>query len=182
MRVLAIAMMTGCLGAAAAGATERLEIAAESVFSFYRSLHLVTPMPIEVSDRLATACTSRLGPDAATGWAGPHRGAAIKLWVNDLAMPAFGASPGPLPEGAVIVKEKLKSGEVTAVGGMVKRAPGFDPSHGDWEYFYAERSAGFATGRLGTCIACHDQAKANDYVFRLRAESLAPASTGGDAR
>jgi hypothetical protein len=178
MRVLAIAMVMGCLGGEAAGAAERLEIEAKSVFSFYKSLHLVTPIPIEVSDRIATACTSRPGPDAATGWAGPHGGAAITLWVNDLAAPAFGENPGPIPEGAVIVKEKLKSGEVMAVGGMVKRAPGFDPAHGDWEYFYAERSAGFATGRLGTCIACHDHAKANDYVFRLRAGSLAPASTG----
>jgi hypothetical protein len=51
------------------------------------------------------------------------------------------------------------------VGGMVKRAAGFDPAHGDWEYFYFEDPAHIESGAIATCTGCHASARATDYVF-----------------
>ncbi|MDB6068335.1 MAG: hypothetical protein JWR26_4543 [Pedosphaera sp.] len=51
------------------------------------------------------------------------------------------------------------------VGGMVKRAPGYDPAHGDWEYFYFDDAAKIQSGRIASCVGCHETAKGKDYVF-----------------
>ena len=73
------------------------------------------------------------------------------------------------PAGSVIVKEKVNdNGKVTGVGGMIKRPAGFDPTNGDWEYFYSDPQAGFTMGKIKNCAECHADAKAKDYVFRLR--------------
>jgi hypothetical protein len=54
---------------------------------------------------------------------------------------------------------------VAGIGGMIKRAPGFDSKNGDWEYFYSGKTAGFSIGRLQNCAECHAGAKTTDYVF-----------------
>ncbi len=78
--------------------------------------------------------------------------------------------------GSVIVKQKQMMGYLdkdgrqiherdTGVGGMVKRAPGYDPKHGDWEYFYFENTGKIESGRIASCVNCHVSAKDRDYVF-----------------
>lgn len=51
---------------------------------------------------------------------------------------------------------------------MIKREPGYDPQHGDWEYLYVVQKPEkkVTRGRLESCIKCHWQAKDRDYVFR----------------
>lgn len=51
------------------------------------------------------------------------------------------------------------------VGGMVKRSSGYDPNHGDWEYFFIDDVAKIESGRIAACRNCHDTAKASDHVF-----------------
>jgi hypothetical protein len=77
----------------------------------------------------------------------------------------------------VIVKQKTllpaRRGKATerdraiqnGVGGMVKRSPGFDPAHGDWEYLYFDDATKIESGRMTSCIACHEAAKNTDYIF-----------------
>jgi len=147
---------------------EELTVTEQSVFSFSKSLVLLTPSPIIVSVELAIKCTTPTAAELAADERriGPHSDAFVNLYVNELAKRAIADKAVLFPTGAVIVKEKLKRDvSATAVGGMVKRAAGFDPDHGDWEYFYAAKSGGFASGRLDNCIACHTQAKSRDYVF-----------------
>jgi hypothetical protein len=48
---------------------------------------------------------------------------------------------------------------------MVKRSSGYDAKHGDWEYFYFENPAKIESGRISSCVQCHDSAKKQDYVF-----------------
>jgi hypothetical protein len=83
------------------------------------------------------------------------------------------------PVGAVIVKEKQRlepdgGGQVTGqegsvasdgVGGMIKRLAGYDPEHGDWEYFYFEDPTKVEQGKIASCVECHRGAAATDYVF-----------------
>jgi hypothetical protein len=49
---------------------------------------------------------------------------------------------------------------------MVKREPGYDPAHGDWEYVYAGADKAVTRGRLDSCIDCHFQVADKDYLFR----------------
>jgi Cytochrome P460 len=168
MRLWICGLMVSWLGITSAGHAEELTITEQSVFSFYKSLDLLTPSPIIVSVELAIKCTTPTAAELAADErrTGPHSDAFVNLYVNELAKRAIADKAVLFPTGAVIVKEKLKRDvSATAVGGMVKRAAGFDPDHGDWEYFYAAKSGGFASGRLDNCIACHTQAKSRDYVF-----------------
>ena len=49
---------------------------------------------------------------------------------------------------------------------MIKRAPGYDASNGDWEYFYYGGPGEFASGRIQSCIECHRSAQSKDYTYR----------------
>jgi hypothetical protein len=164
---LALVLAFGAL--AGAGLAQDLTVTNETAFTFYKSLQLLTPEPIVVSVRIAVLCTSnppQLILDEETRRAGPHAATWIKLYVNEAAKKAIDDKAGRFPSGAVIVKEKFSRGtSPEAIGGMIKRAPGYDPVNGDWEYFYSARTGGFASGRLGNCIECHSQAKSNDHVF-----------------
>lgn len=103
----------------------------------------------------------------------------VDFYVNELAARALDAGSFPLPEGAVIVKHKL--GQVwvyglmrpqqrgVGIGGMLKRAPGYAPEAGDWEYFYVDGQGTLTTGRqsaTGTsCVGCHAQRDKSDGIF-----------------
>jgi hypothetical protein len=50
-------------------------------------------------------------------------------------------------------------------GGMIKRERGYDPAHGDWEYFYFTDAAKVEHGKLDSCGACHEKARGTDRVF-----------------
>jgi hypothetical protein len=76
----------------------------------------------------------------------------------------------------VIVKQKAIHGYTdkngkrvhdrnNGVGGMVKRPAGYDPKHGDWEYFYFDDATKIESGRISSCVQCHNSAKNKDYVF-----------------
>jgi hypothetical protein len=168
MKLLACACLLAAIALTDATRADELRVSEQSVFSFYKSLQLLTPDPIVVSPDIAVKCTTPSAAEltADEQRAGPHSNAFVMLYVNAVAKQTIEAGAVPFPTGAVIVKEKLKSdASAAAVGGMVKRAPGFDPANGDWEYFYAARSGAFASGRLESCISCHSQARDHDHVF-----------------
>lgn len=99
--------------------------------------------------------------------------------MNELAAKSFPSSEYPI--GGVIVKEKrvgffsdpehedelnsYGSDQFDGVGGMIKREPGFDPEHGDWEYFYFEDASKITRGKIQSCIECHAMARETDFVF-----------------
>jgi hypothetical protein len=103
---------------------------------------------------------------------GPHFSPAIRVLANPAAAAHLRSREAdPLPEGAVIVKEKLfteKDTEPVAYAAMVKREAGYDPEGGDWEYVYVTSGEGgkVERGRIETCAACHVQRQASDYLFR----------------
>lgn len=147
-------------------------ITRENAFTFYSAYKRMTPKPYQVSQAIATLCTSSpakiaAATEAAAKVHGPHAEALIHVYASEAAARKLDqASSTPYSEGSVIVKEKLGEGKaVTAIGGMIKRAKGYDPEHSDWEYFYAEKGGEVTTGRMSNCIQCHSSAKAQDYVF-----------------
>jgi Cytochrome P460 len=141
-------------------------------------LERITAGEVEVNPGLAMQCVgvSQSQVDAARKQVGPHAHASIVVYMNDLAATAFRSKSSSYPVGAIVVKEKLTHGYKDenrravpggrhGVGGMVKRSPGYDSKHGDWEYFYFENAEAVESGRISTCVSCHQSAKARDHVF-----------------
>lgn len=142
----------------------------------YSSLRAMTPKPVLVNPQFAALCAgvSTSDVDAAALQFGPHAHTAVSIFMNDLAANTFGRPDAVYPVGSIIVKEKkslatrvTKGPDVSngGVGGMIKREPGYDPSHGDWEYFYFEKPDKIEQGKIESCVQCHSGAAPRDYVF-----------------
>ena len=137
----------------------------------------ITKEEVLVNPDLAARCVgvSQSTMEAVRARFGPHANAGILIYMNDAAAEAF--DKGTLfPMGAVVVKckslHRYRGGDgkwaqhaSKGVGGMVKRAPGYDPWHGDWEYFYFDEPTKIESGRITSCVSCHESAKSTDYVF-----------------
>lgn len=95
------------------------------------------------------------------------------VYANDLARPALaGATRAKFPAGSIIVREKLaREGDAAPqlLAIMIKRAPGFNPKGGDWEFLTADGSATKIRERQksGSCLDCHASRREQDFVFPL---------------
>ncbi|MCE9610855.1 MAG: cytochrome P460 family protein [Chthoniobacter sp.] len=163
----------------------------ESAFTFYQQFTRMTEspqkIPQEVLNNSMGGCGStfnlaevapprKINPKGAARKEeklkkenGPHYNTWVHLYVNESAEQTLARKQHTFPVGAVVVKEKLGDQmQVTGVGGMIKRPPGYDPRNGDWEYFYGDKGGGFTSGHLTNCVDCHANARHKDYVFKLR--------------
>jgi hypothetical protein len=145
------------------------------IAAHYTHLTRVTKEPVYIDPDLSALCAAA-APAATTtrtGAAryGPHDQTVATIYMNASAADAFAARPAAkYPVGSVIVKEKKSVGPAghDGVEGMVKRPAGYDPPHGDWEYFYFQGPAATAkidSGKIATCVRCHAGAANKDYVF-----------------
>lgn len=97
----------------------------------------------------------------------------VNVYVNDQARDVYTAAAGGVfPVCAMIVKSHLLSAEsntVTEITVMVKMPAGFDPEHNDWWWGLFDPSGKTATmsGKVPVCIACHQPAAKEDYVFSV---------------
>ncbi len=74
------------------------------------------------------------------------------------------------PVGATLVERLFDAGGTEPVVSfvMTKRAPGYDPGHGDWEYVVVARDGTIEErGKIGLCERCHAEAP-HDHLFRGR--------------
>jgi len=99
-------------------------------------------------------------------YANPTARMALKVW----GTPKF-------PAGSVIVRETLaKPGDEKPVllVAMVKRAPGFNPKGGDWEFLTVEPSLTKIKARQkkGSCLDCHSSQRERDFIFSPRERAL----------
>lgn len=148
-----------------------------SVSRNYKSYKLITPEPVEVDPELAARCAGVTESDvrAARKRDGVHAFATVSIYMNEPAARAFAQRERTYPEGSVVVKEKhfheyqgrngREAGGGDGVGGMIKRTAGFDPKHGDWEYFYFADPKRIESGRIASCVQCHAAAAETDHVF-----------------
>lgn len=148
----------------------------ERIAANYGSLRSMTSEPVLVDAEIARLCVgaTQAALDFARARSGPHALSAIRIYMSDAAAKEFVEINPRYPVGSVIVKEKVRWGAAddaggspsrNGVGGMIKRAPGYDPAHGDWEYFYFEDAAKIERGRIESCIRCHRRAADTDHVF-----------------
>ncbi|MBC7929028.1 MAG: cytochrome P460 family protein [Rubrivivax sp.] len=105
-----------------------------------------------------------------------HEGDALAfnvVYFNETARAAMsGERPAKFPAGSIIVSEKLLKPddappELLAV--MVKRAAGFSPKAGDWEFLVVNGALTEVRERQkkGHCAECHASQRENDFVFPL---------------
>lgn len=148
----------------------------------YKKWTKVNPKPVHMEPFIAALCR---GPMSWETKENPHQPKYFTVYVNEKGKVAmFKSGPPTFPVDSVIVKEKLPSetsDQVELMTVMVKRAKGFDPKHGDWEYF-TTRGVGPETSQddVAKCQSCHESAKSNDYVFRSYEYSrITPLSGSG---
>jgi hypothetical protein len=138
----------------------------------------ITKSVVYVNPELAMLCrgASKEEVEAARLKYGPHANTGILIYMNESAAKASATNASVYPVGAAIVKQKTIHGYTdkdgkriqeadNGVGGMIKRPAGYDPKHGDWEYFYFEDTKKTESGRITSCVQCHSSAKDKDYVF-----------------
>lgn len=97
------------------------------------------------------------------------------VYANDRARRALSdeESLAPLPVGSVVVREKYVGADDAAppelVAAMVKRARGFNPKGGDWEFLVLDPSLTKVLERqkTGSCLECHDAQRRRDFLFPL---------------
>jgi len=158
---LRCARCTSCVAAA-----DQEKVAApvvKEVAKNYRQMRAVTTQPVDVDPGLLGLCRW-LSPkeiEEAKKKNGPHAISQIKIYMDESGAEAFKRAAKAFPVGSVIVKEKQSE---NGVGGMIKRAPGYDLDHGDWEFFYFEDPAKIESGKIASCVNCHDSAR-QDHVF-----------------
>jgi hypothetical protein len=78
---------------------------------------------------------------------------------------------GTYPVGSLVIKSKLASADDPTphlFTVMQKMATGYDSKRGDWKYTVIDGIAyrEMASGRIDSCIECHEQYKETDYVTR----------------
>ena len=168
---LVAATLAGCHAPASPGTAPALVEPAD-----FAAWPRVTEEPVRVSPELSMLCVAFPADDArarheAAGPGGPHAGHSIVVRVSPDAIAAY-REGRPLPAGAVVVKEKYDdasaSGPLQAYGVMIKRAAGYDPRGGDWEYGFVTLApeAAVTRGRLEGCAGCHARARETDHLFR----------------
>jgi hypothetical protein len=165
----------GSLGDAGEGGAAVGVPSIATIMAQYRSSYEPqTEQPEPVSAYIFGLCRSPTLEERAFADSEHGRGRYLQDWANETAVSAI-ANRGqpPFAAGSVIVKEKYVLGaasgtlELAALGFMIKREPGFSPSHGDWDFAYWEPEVGvLSTAEQSSyCGGCHSSAADTDFVF-----------------
>ena len=94
------------------------------------------------------------------------------VYANPAARAALKANPSApkFPAGSVIVREtraQPEGGPPLLLVAMVKRAAGFNPKGGDWEFLSLDPALTKVEVRQkkGSCLDCHASQRERDFVF-----------------
>ena len=134
----------------------------------YRQWTLVNPTPQLMEPLSALSCALIPGRQEPS----PHLHKYISVFVNPVGREQMMTKQTPeFPVGSMIVKEKLATADSTApelLTAMIKRAPGYNPEGGDWEYLVLDGTAAkiVERGKLTRCSECHRPYEHSDFVTR----------------
>jgi hypothetical protein len=134
----------------------------------------ITADPVKMADVLKTLCAPPNQQQMDRRKADPHVEKAVHVYATPAAEAAFWDRFGKFPEGTILLKEKLApqaGGQPELFTGMVKRAAGFFPECGDWEFFTLDGPLTRVTsrGKLASCADCHRDHAAGDFVTKAYA-------------
>ncbi len=170
LKLFALLLLSAVIGAAAWP-----DVGGNEVLAMFqaRQLTKVTAAQKPISPAQSALCASVPGPPD-----GPHEGNFIDVFVSVRQAAAFTAGSNDFPEGTVVVKEKRDGpdGAATLCTVMLKRAPGYDPADGDWEYLVVDgrRSRVIARGQIASCMQCHAKHAGTGFLVRDYLAAAAP--------
>lgn len=148
----------------------------ESILKPYQPLKPALDKPMLIDAATWTLCIMRSPREVAEDKKrrGPHTSMYGMFYMNESAERTLRGSDeeASYPVGSVIIKEKLdlvpdQSPLTTGLAGMIKREAGYDPDHGNWEYFIVDDITPMRRGKLESCITCHTKVASSDYVFGI---------------
>ena len=94
----------------------------------------------------------------------PH-GALLTTYVNDYAYAAIEAKQVVLPYRSIIVKQNYTPEKKLESVTVMYKIMGYNPEADDWFWAkYTPEGKVDEEGKIESCIACHGQKKANDYI------------------
>ena len=125
----------------------------------------ITSAPLKMAPSVARLCV------ATPITRSIHSDKFFDVYISSPGAPIIKTGKGTYPENTVILKRKYSdaAGNATEVyTGMIKRASGYNPSGGDWEYFVVSGDGKNVTqsGALTSCMQCHQSYQSSDYVTR----------------
>lgn len=134
----------------------------------------ITERPFEMHDSTIAFCRAPLKPDAIP--TNPHdpthpKTAFCNVYVNSIAKEVMLSGKGVYPVGSLVIKSKLSTVEDSnpdLFTVMQKMPSGYDTKRGDWKYIVIDGAEyrETASGRIDSCIGCHEHYKATDYITR----------------
>lgn len=134
----------------------------------YRQWTLVNPEPQLMEPLSALSCAIILGRQEPS----PHLHKYVSVFVNPIGREEMMTKRRPkFPVGTMIVKEKLGRPDSVVpemLTAMIKRAPGYNPESGDWEYLVLDGAASkiIEQGKLTRCSGCHRPYEYSDFITR----------------
>lgn len=163
---------SGDAGVGGQGGAMTSALSVERAIAEYRTWQQRTAQPLAISAEIFSLCRLPTLPEQQFAASEHGQNRALLDWLTPGAVAGFAANGAtPFPVGAAIVKEKLVSSSsgytLAALGVMIKRQPGFDTPHADWEFAYWEQAPGLLQGapEAEYCGGCHAGARATDFVF-----------------
>lgn len=157
----------------------------------FHSWKKVNAQPVELNYWVSALCIGPSAEQRKRMREDPHALKLITVRVNKTGEAAM-MRGGTFPVGSVIVKEKLSQLDPSAAARsdkpipelstvMIKRATGFNPKCGDWEFAVLDSSGSKVTdqGKLPTCMSCHVEMSKQDFVYRTYVPTPAKAPRGG---
>jgi hypothetical protein len=95
----------------------------------------------------------------------PH-GSLLITYVSPTTSKALEDTDGPLPDGAIIVKENYDRDKKLQTTTVMYRKAGYNPAAGDWFWLKYDRDQTILEeGKVDACIRCHRGVKNNDWIF-----------------
>jgi hypothetical protein len=170
MAAATITFVVCCVGfIASAEKPTRSEISIESRLS---NLVRVTKKPHKMKPAVSAACAPAFSRDVGHQRLLRTTDAVIHVYVSPEAQVAMSARDAtPFPIGTLILKQKFNDSsarDVVLYTGMLKQPQGYNPDCGDWEFFTLSADAKTITsqGRIESCMACHRDYAATDFVTK----------------
>lgn len=110
-----------------------------------------------------------------TGGREPH-GALLTTYINEPALKTFIDKREQMQPGAIIIKENYMPDKTLVSITVMHKIEGFNPKVNDWFWAKFEPDGTITTaekygqtlilaGKVATCIECHSEQSANDYIF-----------------
>lgn len=155
----------------AAGETVTIPTVTE-LMDQYRAWQPQSPEPVAISAYIFGLCRLPTLPEQEFAESEHGHGRYLQDWANPEAEAGIARRGAPpFDPGSVIVKEKYVASstgrDLVAIAMMIKRAPGFEPGQGDWDYAYYEPGLGViqTSEQSAYCSGCHAAAAPTDFVF-----------------